>query len=385
LTAEALSEVLDGFVKTASGAKVTRNRVLGLSPVWRAIQLVSGDVAKLPLQVNRVEGATASPDSSHPAYRLLRRKPNRGQTPFVFKTQIVVHMLLKGNAYVYVDRSGSRPVELVVLDPDSVEPVYYKDEPWYLYQPADGPRRKIHSADMLHFRGMSWNGLLGLGILGVCREELGSALATRDYSSRYFANNARPGGLIEVPGKLTDPANRNLRESWERLHKGLDNAHKIAILQEGAKYNPITPSAKDSQLLDARNFDARTVANLIGVPAHKLGDPSKVAYNSLDSENQSYYDDTLSRLLQCLSEEFEDKLLTEDEKDRDSHNIRFLYREIQRADLAKQTAFVTSMCGKGLLTKNEGRAVFDYPPLPDGDSTSDPELPMAVEVPNETE
>jgi HK97 family phage portal protein len=343
--------------------RVSHRKALGYPAVWRAVSLISGDVAKLPLLVYRQNGKNKEPDAKHPAYRVLLRKPNDAMTAFVFKQTLMLHVLTRGNGYAYIDRAANGDVvALLLLDPGAVEPVRVGGVLWYLYRPPGGEWRKLPADDVLHVKGMGYDGLQGYPVLSIAREALGAAIAARDHSARYFANGARPGGVLEHPGKLLDAAIRNLRESWERIHRGLDNAHKIAILQEGVKYVAFNSNARDAQLLETREFDAREVANIFGVPTHKLGDPSKVAYNSLGEENQSYYDDTLSRWLHVFAEEAHDKVLTDKEKAAESHSVDFDYHEIQRANLPQQVDYAQKLTQAGIIDVNEARAVFGMNP-----------------------
>jgi HK97 family phage portal protein len=357
-----------GAGKAVAGVRVTRNKALGYPAVWRAVSLISGDVGKLPLLVYRQSGRNREVDPKHPAYRVLLRKPNDAMTAFVFKQTLMLHSLIHGNGYAYIDRDGRGVVkQLLILDPECVEPLRIEGVLWYLYQPiGGGAPRKLPADEVLHVKGLGYDGLKGYPVLRIARDALGAAIAARDHSARYFANGARPGGVLEHPGKLSDQARRNMREGWERVHKGLENSHKVAILEEGTKYQGFASNARDAQLLETREFDAREVANIFGVPTHKLGDPPKVAYNSLGEENQSYYDDTLSRWLKVFSEEAHDKLLSEKEKATESHCIDFDYQEIQRANLPAQVDFVDKLLKAGVINQDEGRAVFSYNPLPDG-------------------
>lgn len=372
-----------GASRSQSGVRVNRRRALGYPAVWRAVNLISGDVAKLPLMVYRQAGRNREPDKQHPAYPLLLRKPNDAMTAFVWKQTTIAHVLMDGNGYSYIDRDGAaRPIDLLPLCPDSVEPIRRDGRLWYLYRvPGTGEVRKLPAEDVLHLRGLGFDGLRGYPVIAMHRDSLGAALAARDFSARYFRNSARPGGIIKHPKALSPSARTNLRESWERIHSGLTNAHKIAILEEGAEFQSFETKARDSQLLESREFDAREIANIFGVPTHKLGDPSKVAYNSLEQENQSYYDDTLSRWLRLFAEECHDKLLAEREKADESHLVDFDYQEIQRANLAAQTTFVTQMVDRRLMTPNEGRAVFGLNPVDGGDELPDPPKPTVPPVP----
>lgn len=357
-----------GQGKSAAGVRVSRNKALGYPAVWRAVSLISGDVGKLPLLVYKQSGKNKEPDPAHGAYRLLLRKPNDAMTAFTFKQTLMLHVLIHGNGYAYIDCDGGGKVkQLLILDPESCEPIRVGGVLWYLYQPPSGSEwRKLPADEVLHVKGLGFDGLKGYPVLRIMRDALGAAIAARDHSARYFANGARPGGVLEHPAKLTDQARRNMRESWDRVHRGLENAHKVAILEEGTKYQGFASNARDAQLLETREFDAREVANILGVPTHKLGDPSKVAYNSLGEENQSYYDDTLSRWLKVFAEEAHDKLLSEGEKASESHCVDFDYQEIQRANLPAQVDFVDKLVKAGIINQDEGRGVFGYNPIPDG-------------------
>lgn len=361
-------DALGGGERTSSGVRVTTKKALGYPAIWRAVNLISGDIAKLPLFTYKWIGENREIDRKHPAYRLLAFKPNPIHTAFVFKQVVMGHALTRGNGYAYIDRLGPRPKSLLILDPDKVEPVRVDGEVWYLYGQGESVEnyRRLPSVDVLHFRGLGNDGLQGYPVLQILRDSVGAALAARDYSARHFRNSARPGGVIEYPTALKPVARTNMRESWERIHKGLDNSHKIAILEEGAKFVPLVSTAKDAQLLESREFDAREIANIFGVPTHKLGDSSKVAYNSLGQENQSYYDDTLSRWMKLVSEEMSDKLLSEKEKASESHLVDFDCQSILRY-LSSQTQFVTSMTAGGLITVNEGRAILGLNPIKGGD------------------
>lgn len=348
-----------GAPRSASGVRVGTRRALGYPAYWRAINLIAGDVGKIPLITYLKQGANREHDSKHPAYLLQAQKFNRNTTAYIAKQTLMHHVLTCGNGYCYIDRDrAGRPLELLLLDPRSVSATKYNGELWYIYQPRNTKPRKLPSVDVLHWKGLGFDGLTGYPVLEYMADSLGLAVGARDYSARYFRNNTNPGGVLEHPGKLTDIGRRNMRESWERLHKGLDNVHKIAILEEGVKYNAFQSNARDAQLLESRQFDAREIANIFGVPSHKLGDSSKVAYNSLGEENQSYWNDTLSSWFTMISQENHDKLLSEKEKAAGTHCIDFDYSAIQRANPEAQMTYATKGFAGGIMTQNEARATI---------------------------
>jgi phage portal protein BeeE len=173
-------------------------------------------------------------------------------------------------------------------------------EVWYKYKFPNGKERLIPAADVLHIRGLGYDGLKGYPVLSIMRDSLGAAIAARDHSGPLLQATA-PGraGSSSIPASC-----RRKREP---------DAGELGAVAQGARQRPQdrdsrrggglrcwSGDARSAQLLESREFDAREIANIFGVPTHKLGDPSKVAYNSLGEENQSYYDDTLSRWLTAL-------------------------------------------------------------------------------------
>ncbi len=359
-----LLEAFGGGGESISGVRVTQKKALGYSPILRAIELISGDVAKLPFLVYELVNGNRKQKKEvpeHPIYDLLYRNPSRWMTPFVWKEIMVSQALILGNAYAYIHRDeNGKPIELPILDSDSVVPFTQGGELFYIYTNR-GSTSKIPEKDIFHLRGIGKD-LVGYNRLHLSKDSIGAMIAAREFGARYFKQNGKPGGYIKSLKKLSDAARTNMRESWERLHSGLSNAHKVAILEEGAEYGDIgAASARDSQMVEVRARDAIDVANIFGVPPHKLGDSSKVAYNSLDAENQSYFDDTLVRWLMRMSQEGNRKLL--DELQRKTHECDFDYSEINRANVAVQTDVVMKLVNTRVLEINEGREIFGYPPL----------------------
>lgn len=362
---------------SAVGVKVNRNRALGHSAIWRGVNLIAGDVGRHTFRVYRyAPGGGLTDDPRHQAARVMRR-PNDYMTPFTFRQTLQAHALLKGNGYAYIFRDpDARPLELLPLNPDCTWPIRVNGQLWYVSQcgePLPGKRRnsqsyvKIPSTDMLHIKGLGFDGLVGYDVLRVLRETIGGALASRDYGSRYFKNNASPGVVLEVPANMKDAAITVLRNSWAELHQGIDNAHRPAILRDGVKLVPWgNTNARDAQLLENRQFDSRDIANVLGIPPHKVGDPSRTAYNSLESENQGYHEDTLGRWFCAWEQESDCKLLTESEKNLETHCCKFDPRPLARVSLAARGAYYVQGIQNGWLNVDEVRAEEGLNPLPDG-------------------
>lgn len=362
----ALSDSLDGSVSLA-GVRVGREKAHSSAGFWRGVHLVSGTIAKLPLGVYRALSPGAEPDPQHPAHRLLRRQPNEAMTPYVWKRLMMAHVLCHGNGYSYVERTqAGAPLALLPLDPERTYPVRRDGRLYYLHELKGGEVRKLDPGDVLHLKGYGFDGLEGYPVLQKARETLGLDLATRGYASTFFRNNARPNVALKHPSRLSPEARRNLRESWERLYSGFENAHRAAILEEGLELQELTINARDSQLLESRQFTLIEIANFLGVPPHKLGAAVNVSYKSLEQENQAYLDDSIDPWLVMWEEECDCKLLGRYQRERQTHAVCFDRFPLVRADLQQRGAYYVQAVANGWMSPDDVRAREGQNPLPAG-------------------
>jgi len=371
LNAANISDIL-GDTATDTGLTINHKKALTYDAWYRGIALISGYVAKLPLFVYRriLEdgheiGKERAPD--HPAYRLLRYKPNGEMIAADFRQTIQAHALSLGNGYAYVYRNGNgTPRELIPMDPQSVTPLRADGRLWYVYWFQRGEQRKLFPQDVLHIKGLGYDGLQGYSVIDKAKETLGLHIGERQYGARFFKNNARPSVVIEHPAKLTDDQEKHLREAWDRMHQGLDNVHRTAVLEGGMKLHEFGINARDAQLLESRGFGVREIANFLGLPPHKLGDNTRTSYNSLEQENQAFLDDSLDGWLNKWEGESEDKLLSEDEKRADSHAVEFVRQALVQANLTARAAYYAKASGgKAWITPNEIRRLENMNALDD--------------------
>lgn len=350
----------------SSGAKVNPSTAMSYAPFYRGVVLIARSVAKIPIQVYRREGPGKERDKEHPAYRLLHQKPNAYQTAFVWKERAQAEVINRGNSYAYIYRDqGGRPIDIVPLVVEKTFPVIEDGALWYVTDVA-GKMRKLSAGDVIHLRNLG-DGILGKSVVAYAKESLGIGIAAQTYAAVYYKNGARPSIVLEHPATLTLEAGNRLRETWPKMHSGLDNFHKFAILEEGMKLNPYSPSNEDSQFLETRGFQVREAANWLGLPPHKLGDTTRTAYASLEQENQSFLDDSLDPWL-CLWEgELGDKLLTEEEKEADTHLIEFNRNALARANMGDRFEAYGSALTNGWMNRDEVRARENLNPIPGGE------------------
>lgn len=363
-----------GSFRASSGVNINRETALTYDAYFRCIALISGDVAKLPLYVcKRTADKGELHDEEHPAYAILRDKFTAEHTALIAKRVLTFHAMSEGNGYGYIlrDKSpkgGGRPLEVWPMSPVKTYPVREGRRLWYVTEVDHSPR-KIPAEDVLHIRGLSFDGLAGYQAVAKMRETLGMGIAAENFGSIFFRNNARPNVVIRHPGKLKPEARSNLRESWERMHSGLENAHRTAILDEGMDVTPLMHNARDSQLLELKGFTRVQVCNFFGVPPHKVGDNSRTSYNSLEQENESYVDDGggLGYWLAAWQAESWDKLLTEEEKKTRSHLVKFELRKLLRANVQVRTTYYCQLLDRGVFNANEVRAEEGFNPREGGD------------------
>lgn len=359
-----------GGGRSATGVAVNASSTLTYSPFWRGVNLISRDVAKLPLIVyERLEGGGKERATKHPAYRLLRYRPNDAMHAVDFRKLIQAQAILQGNGCAFIERAGSgAPGALLPVNWQRVRVLRLGGLVWYLID-VDGETVKVPASDMLHIKGLpDWTseGLVGMSLVQKAKESIGLGLGAQEYGARFFDNDASPGAVLEHPGRLSPKAKENIVESWEKAHRGLSRKHKIAVLEEGMKINPYTVTPEEAQFLETRQFQYRDASNWLGVPPHRLGDTTRTSFASLEQENQSYLDDALDGWLVAWEAESHQKLLTERQQAADSHVIEFLRSALVRADLRVRTdAYSRAILG-GWMMPDEARERENLGPLPNG-------------------
>lgn len=348
--------------------RVNEGLSLGFGPVFRGITLVSGDIAKVsPLIYRHGDDGQREKDTKHPLYWLLKYAPNDEMTAFNWRQAMVSSLVLRGNCYSLVDRSRNGKVNRIVfMDPARTFPMRENGRFFYAYY-LEGEAKpiKIEPTMVLHGRAFTRDGITGYGILDYARETIGEGMAMREYSARFFRNNAKPSVILEHPGLISAAAYAKLLANWNKAYSGVENAHKAAILEEGMKASAMTMSAEESQLLEGRKFNRDEIANFLRVPVHKLGGDSHTSYNSLEQENQAYLDEALDPLMTCLEHEMWSKLLTEAEKRAESHTIEFQREELVRVDLGTKTESISkALAGQPWMLVDEARRKFNMNDLP---------------------
>jgi HK97 family phage portal protein len=342
--------------RTKSGVRVTQKKALGHPPILRGVNLIASYMMKTGLHVYKRKNQDGRErDKTHPAYPLLRRKVNAYVGAGTFKRTLTYHAIFYGNGYAFIFRDGrGRPQELLILSPCETYPVQFGGKLWYVTT-IGNEQRKVPAEDVLHLKGLSFDGLVGHSIIEVMAEAFGLGISARDFAARFFGQGANASGILMIPGSLKRDAQKQVIKDFEQIASGIKNQHRVGLLHEGAKWQPMTINPEQSQMLATQQFDLISVANVLGIPAYKLGHPSRTSYSSIEWEAQAFIDDGLDPWFFSWEEECNLKLLSEAEQVNETHYFEFNRDELLKSD--KITRVRTAAVEKqwGLSNTNEYR------------------------------
>lgn len=303
------------FGGTTSGKYVNERTAMQTAAVYACVRLLSETVASLPFQVYRNTGDGVKEKAvDHPLYTLLHSSPNPEMTSYVFRETLMSHLLLWGNAYAQIIRNGRGDiVTLYPLLPDRMRVTRaINGEIVYEYNSDYGGLVILPREDVFHIPGLGFDGLVGYSPIAMVKNAIGMAIATEEFGSKFFSNGAVPGGVLEFPGVLKDPT--KVRESWHATHSGSQNAGRIAVLEEGMKYQQVGVPPEDAQFLETRKFQLNEIARIYRVPPHMIGDLERASFNNIEQQSLEFVKYTIDPWLVRWEQSVQHALFTEAEK-----------------------------------------------------------------------
>lgn len=363
-----LVDLLGAGTRSAAGIEVTQESARAYIPVFAAIRVLAESVAMLPLVVvERLADGGKRRATEHWLYPLLHDAPNPEMTSFEWRETAQEHLGGWGNAYSQIQYNGAgRVIALWPLRPDRMQVGRAGDGLQYVYQTASGEDRLLGPSEVLHVRGMGGNGIVGYSPIQVARQAIGLGLAAETFGATFFGNGARPGLVLEHPGKLSSDAYNRLKEGWEERHAGAGKAHRTAILEEGMKLHEIGIPPEDAQFIATRTFQITEIARLYRIPPSKLMEYSNSGVRA-NAEQQAIelLTDTLLPWLTRWEQRLSASLLAPQERGRFS--VKFVIDGVLRADT--QTRYAAYAVGRqwGWLSVNDIRQREDMNPVPGGD------------------
>ena len=362
--------------RTASGKYVTERSAMQMTAVYCCVRILSEAVASLPLQFYRyTDDGGKEKAVEHPLYFLLHDEPNPEMTSFIFRETLMTHLLLWGNAYSQIIRNGKgEVVALYPLMPDRMKVdrdehgrLYYE---YTVYDSDDVDGRKgtnkvgrtvrLQPHDVLHIPGLGFDGLVGYSPIAMAKNAIGLAIATEEYGSKFFANGAAPSGVLEHPGTIKDPS--KVRESWQATFGGSGNANKIAVLEEGMKYTPISISPEQAQFLETRKFQIDEIARIFRVPPHMIGDLEKSSFNNIEQQSLEFVKYTLDPWVSRWEQAMVRALLTPDEKKK--YFFKFNVDGLLRGDYQSRMNGYATARQNGWMSANDIRELENLDRIP---------------------
>lgn len=372
-----MKNALNSFGRTTgAGVTVSPDTVYALPAFYNGIRLVSSTIARTHTMVYQVNGDRAKERyHDHPVFRLMRYRWNPIHDAFSGKRKLVQDALKFGNGYAAIVRKNGVAVELWPLNPLTVVPTWILNpktlrvESMVYVVTTNGHQQHLDFADVIHIRNLTdEDGLVGISILDKAREVLGLGLAVIKYGSVYFGNNAQPGKLLKFPNWFKDAEQlEKFRQGFEGAHRGIDNAFRVGILQGNAELISEQVSNESAQFLESRQMSVIDVSNLLGgVPPHKLGAQNfNSSYSSYEQQELASLGDLFDPWFVLIEQEFENKLLTEIEKESGTVCVEFLRESMFKSDPNSTRAAVILEVNNGLLSINESRSILNRPTIPE--------------------
>ena len=355
---------------SAAGKSVNERSAMQMTAVYACVRILSESIAGLPLHMYRYEDDGSKTKAvEHPLYHLLHDEPNPEMTSFIFRETLMSHLLLWGNAYAQIIRNGKGDIiALYPLMPNRMKVERdTKGQLYYEYQTMkeDAPTMKgavyqLDPSEVLHVPGLGFDGLVGYSPIAMAKNAIGLAIAAEEYGSKFYANGAAPSGVLEHPNVLKDPA--KVRDSWNAAFGGSSNAHRVAVLEEGMKYTPISISPNEAQFLETRKFQINEIARIFRVPPHMVGDLEKSSFSNIEQQSLEFVKYTLNPWVCRWEQALQRALLDDDEKGK--YFFRFNVEGLLRGDYQSRMNGYATARQNGWMSANDIRELENLDRIP---------------------
>lgn len=339
------------------------DKALTLTAVWCAIRLLSESVSSLPISVyTKRNNGDKLEDTKSPIYKLIKYKPNYYQNKITFFEFIMLSICTDGNGYAQIVRNNSgTPVQLLCIDPEKVTVVVNNNE--LFYQVNDG--RVLDSADMLHIKTITDDGVTGLSPIDQCAKALKWSESLEEFGSTFFSNGAKPSSILQTDRALSDTALQRLKNSFNNNYGNLKNSNSTIVLEEGLSFKPISISPEQAQFLSSRQFSIEEVARIFNVPPHLLKDLSKSSFNNIEMQSQEFVTYTLMPYITRIEEEMNLKLFRTNELGKTF--VEFNVNGLLRGDVKSRTEAYKTAITNGYMSINEVRQKENMNSIEGGD------------------
>ena len=359
---------------STSGKPVNERSAMQMTAVYSCVRILAEAVAGLPLHLYKYTDTGGKEKAvDHPLYLLLHDEPNPEMSSFVFRETLMTHLLLWGNAYAQIIRNGKGEVvalyplmpNKMTVDRDSNGQLYYTYQRTNEEAPTmEGTSVKLKPSDVLHIPGLGFDGLVGYSPIAMAKNAIGMAIACEEFGAKFFANGAAPSGVLEHPGTIKDPS--RVRDAWQSQFGGASNSGKVAVLEEGMKYTPISISPEQAQFLETRKFQINEIARIFRVPPHMVGDLEKSSFSNIEQQSLEFVKYTLDPWIIRWEQSMARVLLSLDEKK--EYFIKFNLEGLLRGDYQSRMNGYSIARQNGWMSANDIRELenLDRIPAEDG-------------------
>lgn len=348
--------------RSSSGKTVNEKTALQTTAVYACVRILAETIASLPFHTYKYTLSGKEKAIEHPIYYLLHSEPNPEMTSFVFRETLMSHLLLWGNAYAQIIRDGrGRVLGLYPLLPNKVI-VNRNQHGELVYQyEKEGQTYFLRSNEVLHIPGLGFDGIIGYSPIAMAKNAVGMAIATEEYGAKFFANGANPGGVLEHPGVVKDPA--RIRESWNAVYQGSSNAHRVAVLEEGMKFQSIGIPPEQAQFLETRKFQINEIARIFRIPPHMIGDLEKSSFSNIEQQSLEFVMYTLDPWVVRWEQAIQRALFTENEKRQ--YFVKFNVDGLLRGDYQSRMNGYAVGRQNGWLSANDIRELENLNRIPE--------------------
>lgn len=350
------------FGGTSSGKAVNERTAMQTTAVYSCVRILAETIASLPLHTFKHTESGKEKATEHSIYHLLADEPNPEMTSFVFRETLMGHLLLWGNAYAQIIRDGrGKVIALYPLMPDRMT-VDRADsgEIYYIYN-KEGKQYYLRNYEVLHIPGLGFDGLIGYSPIAMAKNAIGMAIATEEYGASFFANGANPGGVLEHPGVVKDPA--RVRESWNSVYQGTKNANRVAVLEEGMKFQSIGIPPEQAQFLQTRKFQLNEIARIFRIPPHMIGDLDKSSFSNIEQQSLEFVMYTLDPWVVRWEQAIKRALFSESEKK--EYFVKFNVDGLLRGDYQSRMNGYAVGRQNGWLSANDIRELENLNRIPE--------------------
>ena len=363
-----MREFFGGGQVAKSGVDVTANTALQVSTVFACVRVISETVASLPLFLYKTSEGGKQKALSHDLYNQIYVMPNSETTAYEFWQMFIVNLLLTGDGFAYIIRNGNGQISELWNIPSSRVTIYRNENTKELYYKirTDKDDVILYPENVMHVRGMKFDNLdESIDPMKIARDALGLAIAQEEYGSKYFANGAIVGGIVEHPAALSDNAFNRFKNSFNDSYRGVGNSNKILFLEEGSKFTKISNTPDESQAIESRQFQVLEICRYFGVPPHKIFDLSRATFSNIEQQSIEFVQNAILPLTVKIEQSIYKDLLLPNERRR--YFAKFNLNGLLRGDTTARKDFYVAMLQNGVMNPNEVRQLEDMNKYDGGD------------------